>query len=956
MLLLESFWLWQLLGRLHPMAVHFPIALLVTALFLELLTLGGRRPALRAGIEALVWIGAAGAVTAALLGWLLAEEGYSGSTIDRHRWLGSATALLALATVLLLRRSRRPGAGLGAYRSLLTLSVASVVVTGHLGAGLTHGAGYLAEVLPGAAREAPPLESRALLAQLMVLDEGPGLAEADLDRLNVQVRALFAHRCYRCHSSDQSKGGLVLDSREGVLRGGENGPIIVPGRSGESELVRRISLPPGHEDAMPGEGKEEPLSADEIALIRLWVDRGAHWADEVKTFREAPLALTMPPVPDAPADLTSPVDRFVDVYFERHGLAWNAPVGDAAFLRRVYLDLVGLLPSPEALDAFVRDPHPEKRARLVDELLAREHDYAQHWLSFWNDLLRNDYDGTGYIDGGRRQLTSWLYESLVDNKPYDAMVRELVNPTEASEGFIRGIKWRGAVNASQRVEMQAAQNISQALLGVNLKCASCHNSFVSNLTLEESYAFANVFADTVLQIYRCDKPTGRWAETGFLYPELGEIDGSQPKLVRLQQLSELLTRPENGRLYRTIVNRLWERFMGRGLVEPVDAMDELPWSQELLDWLAADLVANGADLKRTMRAIVLSRAYQLPSVGLENAGAQASGDYVFEGPVRRRLSAEQFADALSQVLTPVYRAVTYDPFDVSVPAEWIWQDTEQDGRQSLPEPGTRYFRHAFTLTRLPAEAELLLAADDAARFYLNGVEVAATPAPGDVVRVTLAGKLRLGTNDVAVEAENHGTIPNPAGVLASLRLVYADGTEQSIASHPGWRVTREPRAAGWTTARFDEAPWEEARSFGSHASNRYWGRLLAFTHDPREHPVPFARAALVSNEPFQRALGRPTRDIVVTSRDDEATLLQALELTNGDFLARALERGADHWIARHGDAPAELVDAVYRRALQRPPTPAEASAALALLGPTPTPEAVQDFLWAVVLLPEFQIL
>ena len=109
--------------------------------------------------------------------------------------------------------------------------------------------------------------------------------------------------------------------------------------------------------------------------------------------------------------------------------------------------------------------------------------YADHWLSFWNDLLRNDYEGTGYIDGGRQQITPWLYDALLTNKPLGQFVRDLIEPAAGAEGFVKGIVWRGSVNASQRPPIQAAQNLAQVFLGINLKCASCHDSFVSQWKL-----------------------------------------------------------------------------------------------------------------------------------------------------------------------------------------------------------------------------------------------------------------------------------------------------------------------------------------------------------------------------------------------------------------------------------------------------------------------------------------
>src|SRR5207253_8160304 len=129
--------------------------------------------------------------------------------------------------------------------------------------------------------------------------------------------------------------------------------------------------------------------------------------------------------------------------------------------RRVYLDLIGLLPAPSELQTFVTDQSAGKRTKLVRQLLDDKRAYADHWLELWNDMLRNDYKGTGYIDGGRKQITAWLYKSLLDNKPFDQFTRELINPTPDSEGFAKGIQWRGQVYASQIVELQIAQSVGQ---------------------------------------------------------------------------------------------------------------------------------------------------------------------------------------------------------------------------------------------------------------------------------------------------------------------------------------------------------------------------------------------------------------------------------------------------------------------------------------------------------------
>jgi Protein of unknown function (DUF1549)/Protein of unknown function (DUF1553)/Planctomycete cytochrome C len=479
------------------------------------------------------------------------------------------------------------------------------------------------------------------------------LNEAQVQDLNLQVRTILAHKCYGCHGRAKSKGELRLDTKEFLFAGGENGEVVVPSHPDKSELLRRINLSRFDKDRMPEKG--DALSDNEIELLELWVKLGAPWPEgkEKSVYRVAALEPRMPEVPSGD-NLKSPLDKFVNEYFTKNKIKWSEKVDDRIYIRRVYLDVMGLLPPPDSVDSFVNDTGDDKYDRLVEKLLSRDADYAQHWLTFWNDALRNDYTGTGYITGGRFDITKWLYASLKENKPYNFFVQELLNPTKESSGFIAGIKWRGTVNSSQRVEMQAAQNVSQVFLGLNIKCASCHDSFINDWTLDDAYAFANIFADSVLEINKCDKPTGKFAGRRMLYPALGKIDSSGFTKDRLKQLAEYLTQPKDGRLYRTLVNRVWAQVMGRGIVEPVDAMDNEPWSQDLLDWLASDFVANGYDIKKLLFTILTSETYKLPSVSVKEAEHIMASDFVFRGMMRRRLTAEQFADAVSATLQPIY--------------------------------------------------------------------------------------------------------------------------------------------------------------------------------------------------------------------------------------------------------------------------------------------------------------
>jgi hypothetical protein len=235
-----------------------------------------------------------------------------------------------------------------------------------------------------------------------------------------------------------------------------------------SELLTRVTTK-DPDLRMPPEGPG--LSAVEIAAIEQWVRAGLPWEQGFSFGAqgyEPPLLPRRPelPAPSSP-DRTHPIDRILDADRAARSLAPLGSIKDEVFIRRLYLDLIGLLPTPEQTQAFLADPTADKRVKLIRSLLDRDIEYTEHWLTFWNDQLRNDYSGTGFITGGRTQISKWLYEALINNKPYDAMARELIAPLSGeSAGFANGIRWRGEVSAGQTVEIQFAQSLGQAFLGI----------------------------------------------------------------------------------------------------------------------------------------------------------------------------------------------------------------------------------------------------------------------------------------------------------------------------------------------------------------------------------------------------------------------------------------------------------------------------------------------------------
>lgn len=474
----------------------------------------------------------------------------------------------------------------------------------------------------------------------VVLMASPVLARAA--DFATEVHPILAARCAPCHSGAQPAAGLSITSRASLLAGGTHGPAIEPGNSSGSLLMLKVTGQRGA--VMPASGA--PLSGDQIAALRAWIDAGALWpeAATIPAGWVAPIAPRQPELPTGGDP--HPVDRFIGAYFAQHALPFPAPVADALFARRVYFDLWGLPPTPAQLAAFLHDTSPDKRTRLIDALLADSEPYAENWVSWWDDLLRND-PGSNYA-GERKSITDWLFGALEHNLPYDQMISALVNPDKIGpDGFLIGVNWRGDINASQTPYMQAAQNTAQIFLGINLKCASCHDSFINRYKLRESYGMAALFSpQSQLELVRCDVKTGKFTGPQLLYPDLGTVPEDAPLAARHAAAAQFFTDPRNGRVPRTIVNRYWQRLFGRGLVEPVDEMDGEPWHADLLDWLASDFTAHGSDLKYLLRLLMTSRAYQLPAVV---TAEQAEKPYVFRGPPVRRLTAEEFADTVSAI-------------------------------------------------------------------------------------------------------------------------------------------------------------------------------------------------------------------------------------------------------------------------------------------------------------------
>lgn len=739
-----------------------------------------------------------------------------------------------------------------------------------------------------------------LPAMAMAQTQGPDLAR--------QVHPLLLAKCAGCHNARMKQGGLALNTRAEMLAGGASGPAVKPGDSQGSLLMARVLGEKGARMPL----NSPPLAEDEVSILRRWIDAGARAPEGAAVSAWKPtLALKAPVVP---AGQGTELDRLVDAYWRQHKVSPPAAVSDAQFARRAYLDIWGLLPLPEELERFEANRDPGKRVRLLDTLLADKRRYTDHWISFWNDHLRND-EGVVY-HGERQSITPWLKMALEENVPMDKFIRALLNPVEKTDpaGFLIGVNWRGDVSASQIPVLQAAQNSAQIFLGINLKCNACHDSFINQWKLKDAYGLASFFAEAPLPIYRCDAPTGEKAALKFLYPELGAVPAKEAALeVKRAAAAELFTKPENGRTPRTIVNRYWRVLFGRGLVEPADDMDAEPWNAEILDWLAADFVTHGWDVKHLLRTLMTSRAYMAASV----AGADAE-PFVFRGPAPRRLSAEQFSDAVSAITGEWRTLVPRGPGAARYVREWQLKSsplTRALGRPIRDQVITERVNNPTTLEALEV---------------VNGS--------------TMATALWRGARRMM------GLLPEPPKPVFDSGVVNAQKVSCDVplqGAKKVWLVVEDVDSydpdrtrAGWAGIRF-------AATNGA----------IAFKGDAQPSQ------ALMMKVPSMTVIdSKGAARLTATVGVDVESLASDIN-PRIRFFVFTEEPMRDRLIAAEGDTPVArppaassapaLINRVYAHALARKPSAAEFAIAAEFLR-AGKPEGLEDLLWSVFLSPEFQ--
>ena len=439
-----------------------------------------------------------------------------------------------------------------------------------------------------------------------------------------QVRPILEAKCYDCHRGAKPKGRLLLDDPAGALKGGKSGtPALVPGKPLESELFARITTN-DEDEIMPPKG--ERLTKQEVAVLETWIREGAHWP-EMQVEKT-----TLTPLSD-----------------------------DLTFLRRVTLDTVGVVPTLEEIDAFLADDSPDRRAHVIDKLL-RDPRWADHWMGYWEDVLAENPNILNPTLNNTGPFRWWIDESLIDNKPMDLFVTELLR-MKGSERF--GGPAGFGVASQNDVPMAAKGTIvSAAFLAVDMRCARCHDAPSHKSTQEDLFSLGAMLATKPLEVPATStvpidkiheggrkpliqvtlKPGAKiepnWPFAEFCDAATAASLAEHPDDPR-DRLAAAITAPRNERFAQVMANRIWKRFMGRGIVEPIDDWEKgRPTHPELLQWLGREFVRGGYDVKHLARLILNSHAYQRAT---DESLREPSPLYV--APAKRRLTAEQIVDS-----------------------------------------------------------------------------------------------------------------------------------------------------------------------------------------------------------------------------------------------------------------------------------------------------------------------
>ena len=796
------------------------------------------------------------------------------------------------------------------------------------------------------------------------------------------IQPIFEASCETCHGESQVSG-FDLRTRETAMKGGEHGVAIVPGSADQSRLYRRIA---GLEQpSMPKSGA--PLTPQQIATIKAWIDQGAHWglaattsapATDVPAAARTSWAFKLPvqaPVPDVSARFTNPIDRFLEKARQDKGLTAAPRADQLTLVRRAYLDLIGLPPSPAETAAFLADKRPDAWERLIDTLLASPH-YGERWGRHWLDVAR--YADSSGFEHDYDRPNAWRYRDYVirafnADKPYDLFLKEQIAGDELdtktddsmiATGFLRAgprVAFREKDNPERRYDYldDLIATTGKGVLGLTVQCARCHNHKFDPISQKDYYSLVATFFGYVETTYplvpRADAEVYEKqlkdveARQAALKAEIKKIEAPYREQLRQEAYKQF---PEN--VQRAIAKPEQERTPGEQLLAQQVIEQVNPGAQAVGRLLTPDEAARRQQLENQIAALDADKPKPIPVAEIVTDGdyrfaPDGDGDEVIGCPKCR------ITDATSGSFLHTGPG-RYEP-----PPSYLLIRGDPNVKGSQMKPG---FVTAATYGNPPTEIPPADGHTSGRRRAL--AEWLASPRNPLTARV-IVNRIwhhHFGRGIVA-SLDNFGKMGEPPTHPELLDYLAVEFMNR------GWSIKQMHRLIMTSDAYRMASSYDAAANREKDPQNQYLWRFRAQRLDaesirdsilaasgalngaiggpPIFPPLPkeilssvsfgvwkkqedgpdvWRRSVYVYRRrglafPMFQVFDLPDQTVTAGARNVSIVPTQALTLLNNPFVLRQAEMFADRVKKEAGDDPVRQIDLAYRIALNRPPTEAE---------------------------------
>jgi len=581
---------------------------------------------------------------------------------------------------------------------------------------------------------------------LLAITANSVLAEETV-RFSRQVLPILSDRCFSCHGPDEAdrEADLRLDQQESATEDRGDYAVVVPGDPKASELMVRITSSDADLKMPPPDSHRQPLTAKEIATIEQWIAQGAQW--------EGHWAFEKPKRPELPDTAKHPIDAFVERRLEQEGLELSPLADRQTLIRRATLDLIGLPPTPQEVGEYLADEAPDAYEKLVDRLLASPH-YGERMAWPWLDAARYA-DTAGFQGDPRRSMwpwRDWVINALNQNMPFDQftieqlagdLLPEATPEQRLATGFNRNHMYNsegGRIAEETRVEnvFDRLETTGTVWLGLTLQCARCHDHKFDPTTAAEYFAFYDFYNQTsedgknnrseavppqmeyatiqagdvkVMVMDTLAEPRKSFILTKGIYdsPTEQQVEANIPAMLpplppqeagtpynRLD-LARWLVSPEHPLTARVTVNRFWQTFFGQGIVKSIGdfgLQGAQPTHPDLLDWLAANFIESGWDVKQLHKLIVTSATYRQQAIVTPKLLERDPTNALLARAPRRRLPSWMLRDqvlALSGLLDSTLGGPPVKPYQPS----GIWAEATFDKIRYEQDKGAKLYRRSL---------------------------------------------------------------------------------------------------------------------------------------------------------------------------------------------------------------------------------------------------------------------